>query len=113
MQSSVDDPVLAVLLELGAVVIELFESRDLLRAETPYAAVRKQFQAFRAYAGGAQIDPTEAGQANDVGGAGGGAGAESPSAAAEDAALLRLRTRFCQDTLITNQMAEGKCHADR
>ena len=52
MQSSVDDPVLAVLLELAAVVIELFEARDLLRAETPYSALRKQFQAFRAYAGG-------------------------------------------------------------
>ena len=102
MQSSVDDPVLAVLLELGAVVSELFEARDLLRAETPYAALRKQFNSLKAkwHGGGAQVGSTEASQAN-------GAGAET----AEDVALVRLRIRFCQDILITNQMAESKSHA--
>ena len=86
MQSSSDDPVLAVLLELGAVVVELFEARDLLRAETPYAAFRTPFRSFWAYwhRGGAHVAPTEAGQANDEDRA---AGVEVAPGAAEDAAL--------------------------
>ena len=110
MQSSTDDPMLAVLLELGAVVVELFEARDLLRAETPYAAFRASFRWFWAYwhRGGGRVAPTEAGQANDEDRA---AGVEVAPGAAEDAALVRLRIRFCQDTLITNQMAEGESHA--
>ena len=93
MQSSTDDPVLAVLLELGAVATELFEARDLLRANTPYAALRKQFRSFGTYwrGGGAHVAPAEVGQANDEGAAGG----EAASGATEDAALVRLRTRFC------------------
>ena len=99
MQSSSDDPVLAVLLELGAVVTELFEARDLLRAETPYAALRTQFNFLKSrwYGGSAHITPAEADQVDDEG----------------EAALLRLRTRFCQDVLITNQMAEGEFHVMR
>jgi hypothetical protein len=110
MQSSVDDPGLAVLLELGAIVSELFEVRDLLRARTPYAALHEQCASFRAHClgGGARIGPTEAGQVSDEHEGAAGTDSAASAADAEDTDLLRLRIRFCQDVLITNQMAEGE-----
>ena len=59
----------------------------------------------------ARVAPAEEGERAE--GAQGAEDAEGDASAPdvvkdeEEAEILRLRTRFCQDTLISNQMAEG------
>ena len=99
MQTSSDSALLTIVLELGSIVAEVFEARDLLRLDTPFMRGRKTASWFVSSVCSSRRVVAEDGVSSEVGGNG-----VIEDEEADD--NLPLRQRFCSDVLITTQLAE-------
>ena len=99
MQTSSDNALLTIVLELGSIVAVVFEARDLLRLDTPFMRGRKTARWFISSVRSSRRVVAEDGVSSEAGGDG----------AIEDEEVddhLDLRQRFCSDVLVTTQLAE-------
>ena len=106
MQSSSDNALLTIVLELGSIVAEVFEARDLLRLDTPYMSTTKNASWFME---GARSSSRLFASSRQVVAGAGVSGQNDDEGAVEDEetdGILTLRQRFCSDVLIATQMAE-------